>query len=333
LSQGYWAVITAVIVMQASVGGSLKATVDRLVGTVAGAVYGGVVDFAIPHTNPAELGIALAIALAPLAVLAALYPSFRVAPVTAIIVLLTPSAGSLGPLQFTVDRILEIALGSIVGLAVSLLILPARAHNLVAQAAARIYSLLGELLPMALAGLEKQPDRIAILMIQARIRKALARLEAVAGEARGERAGRLTDDPEPDPLVRTSMRLRHDLVMLIRAAGEPMPPDIYARLQPSLTQLSQTGTLFLKDAAASLAARRPAPALQPFSEALEAYKAELESLRHDGLTRNLPGDIVGRLFAMGFGLEQMRQDLGDLDSRITEFARPEATSTALPPHA
>ena len=36
LAQGYWAVFTSVIVTQASVGGSLKATVDRLTGTLGG---------------------------------------------------------------------------------------------------------------------------------------------------------------------------------------------------------------------------------------------------------------------------------------------------------
>jgi Fusaric acid resistance protein-like len=40
VKQVYWAVLTAVIVMQARVGGSLKATIDRLAGTAAGALLG-----------------------------------------------------------------------------------------------------------------------------------------------------------------------------------------------------------------------------------------------------------------------------------------------------
>ena len=40
VKQVYWAVLTAVIVMQASVGGSLKATSERLVGTAVGAIWG-----------------------------------------------------------------------------------------------------------------------------------------------------------------------------------------------------------------------------------------------------------------------------------------------------
>jgi uncharacterized membrane protein YccC len=82
LPQGYWSVFTAVLVVQASLGGSLKATIDRLVGTLGGAVCGAVVSSLIPHSELLALGLALAVVLAPLALLAALRPSFRVAPIT-----------------------------------------------------------------------------------------------------------------------------------------------------------------------------------------------------------------------------------------------------------
>ena len=45
LPQGYWAVFSAIIVIQASVGGSVKATIDRVIGTIGGAVAGGAVGF------------------------------------------------------------------------------------------------------------------------------------------------------------------------------------------------------------------------------------------------------------------------------------------------
>ena len=40
---GLWAVLTAVMVIQTSVGGSLKSAADYIVGTVGGAVYAGAV--------------------------------------------------------------------------------------------------------------------------------------------------------------------------------------------------------------------------------------------------------------------------------------------------
>src|SRR5689334_1215289 len=61
LPQGYWAVFTAVLVVQGSVGGSWKASVDRLLGTLLGAVYGAVIATLIPHDNVWMLGAALTI--------------------------------------------------------------------------------------------------------------------------------------------------------------------------------------------------------------------------------------------------------------------------------
>src|SRR3954463_8521418 len=88
LARDYWAVLTAVIVMQASVGGSLKAMVDRFLGTIGGAAWGAAVTSALPRGAPLSTGIALVVALVPLGSLVAFRPSFRVAPVTAVIVLL-----------------------------------------------------------------------------------------------------------------------------------------------------------------------------------------------------------------------------------------------------
>src|SRR5262249_37848111 len=88
LSQVYWAVLSAVIVSQGSAGGSLKTGIDRLVGTVGGSIWGAIIAILIPHTSPAALGAALVLAIAPLAVVTGFRPPYRVAPITAIIVLM-----------------------------------------------------------------------------------------------------------------------------------------------------------------------------------------------------------------------------------------------------
>lgn len=113
LPQGYWSVFSAIIIMQASVGASVKATLDRLVGTVRGAVAGGVVAYFMPRDDTVLLGIALVIALVPLTFVAALRPNYRIAPLTAVIVLLTPGAQQIGPVVSAFNRILEITLGSV----------------------------------------------------------------------------------------------------------------------------------------------------------------------------------------------------------------------------
>src|SRR5262249_52752073 len=45
---GLWAVLTAVVVTQTSIGGSLKATVEYFVGTLGGAVYASLITILIP---------------------------------------------------------------------------------------------------------------------------------------------------------------------------------------------------------------------------------------------------------------------------------------------
>ena len=70
-----WAVITAIIVTQMSVGRSLKATFDYLVGTLGGAIYGGAIGVLVPHSNEIALLAALALAVAPLALIAAMTPT------------------------------------------------------------------------------------------------------------------------------------------------------------------------------------------------------------------------------------------------------------------
>ena len=129
LSQSYPAVLTAVIVMQGSVGASLKAMLDRRVGSLGGAVWGVAVLLVLPPSGGLSLGVTFTVALIPLALLAALKPAYRAAPVTAIILLLTPT-NSVGPIAQAVQRVVEIGLGGIVAILVALWILPARAMKL-----------------------------------------------------------------------------------------------------------------------------------------------------------------------------------------------------------
>jgi uncharacterized membrane protein YccC len=116
---GLWAVLTAVVVTQMSVGGSLKATIEYLTGTLGGAVYAGVIAPLVSPTNEISLLVALAIAVALVALLAAINPSFRVGPFTAVIVVVGSSVTHAGPVDSAVYRVLEVAIGGLIGLVVS----------------------------------------------------------------------------------------------------------------------------------------------------------------------------------------------------------------------
>lgn len=319
-AHGYWAVITAIIVMQTSVGGSLKAAVDRLLGTMAGALYGAAIALAIPHASTVALATAMVAAILPLALLAAVKPSFKAAPITAFIVLVPISGIEVAPLTYALDRILEISIGSLVGMATSLLILPARAHQVLAHVAAKAVELNADLMAALFEGLVGDAGRPALRTQHAAIRKALTQAESAAEEALRERRSYLTDSPDPEPLVRTLYRLRHDLVMVGRATSRPLPAVLASRLAPKLLGVRDAGANLLRALAEALRTRHAAPNLERFETALRDYVAEMDAVWKDPEVQSLAAEEAGRIFALRFALDQMIQDCRDLANRINELA-------------
>jgi uncharacterized membrane protein YccC len=315
-----WAVLTSLIVTQMSVGRSLKATRDYMFGTVGGAIYGGAIAILIPHSGEIGLLALLVLAVAPLAFIAAVKPSLNAATVTAVIVLLVPTISHADPLGSAIDRVMEVTVGALTGLLVSFFVLPSRAHNQIRISAARTLELIAAAFRELLAGLTRGLDNDALHRIQDGIGKALIELNALGAEAERERAAHLSTGPDTGPLLRTTMRLRHDLVMIGRASVAPLPSDLQARLAGPLAEINDTFVAYLRSVAAALRARAASPASSPIDVALQFYAAEVAAVRSEGLTRGLPGDVVERFFAMGFVLEQMRQNLKDLERCVTEWS-------------
>jgi len=193
------------------------------VGTLGGAIYGGAIGLLFPHSNEIALLAVLAITLAPLALMAAINPRFSVAPITAIIVLLVPMMTHASQIASALDRVLEVALGGVTGLAASFLLMPSSAHPLVVAAAARTLDQMARALCELLAGLTQGLDLVSLHRIHDGIGQALVQLNVVGAEAEHERLTRLAVGPDTGPLLRTLLRLHHDLVMLGRATIIPCP--------------------------------------------------------------------------------------------------------------
>jgi uncharacterized membrane protein YccC len=318
LPQGYWAVFTAVLVVQGSVGGSWKAAVDRLVGTLFGAAYGAMIATLVPHNDVVMLGLALTIALTPLAILAAIYPAYRVAPVTAVILLLGSASAAEPPYLAALLRTVEVSLGGVIGIAVSLFLLPAGAHALLGNAANRVLQRLADLLADVVDALLKPLDAEAIQSRHDAVRVALTALETISDEAARERRYYLTDDADPEPVARTLRRVRHDLVLIGRVAAEPLPEPSRTQLAGQLTEFRNAACAFLRALGACFANRKPPPDTGPLDAALGGLSAEIERLKG--------GE---RLVALSFALEQLQRNLGDLTRRAEEFARAPKTAAEI----
>jgi uncharacterized membrane protein YccC len=315
-----WAVLTAVIVTQMSVGRSLMATFDYLVGTLGGAMYGGAVGVFVPHASEVALFAVLALAVAPLAFIAAINPRFSVAPITALIVLLIPTMTHVSPFVSALDCVIEVALGGVTGLVISFLLLPASAHPQVVTAAALTLDQMAEALRELLAGLTRGLDVDALHRIQDGIGEALVHMNVVGAEAERERSTRLAAAPDTAPLLRTLLRLRHDLVIVGRAAAVPLPESLISRLQSPLAEIGKGFADYLHGSAAALRTQRIPSSLQAVEAALDAYAAEIATVRREGLTHQLPADAAERFFTLGFALEQMHSNFKDLERCVAERA-------------
>ena len=86
---------------------------------------------------------------------------------------------------------------------------------------------------------------------------------------------------------------------------------ITARLSRSRTRRSDTAVV----------SRRSAPPLDRLEAALAAYTSEITALRNEGLTRTLSSIDAERVFALGFAIEQLHQNLSDLARCVQEWAQ------------
>ena len=318
---GLWAVLTAVVVTQTSLGASLQATIEYVVGTLVGATYAALIGILIPHTEAASQALALGVTIAPLAFIAALSSSFRVAPFSAVLVLLIGAEMGANPLQSAMTRVAEVALGGAIAILVSTLLLPERARRLSLEAAAGILNRMAELLPRILAGCAQTLDAAEIARLQHDLTVSVTAFQALVADGRDERAISLARDSDPGPLGRTLLRLRQDFVITGRAAMEPFPATIADRLAPKLDRLGAEASAFLTACAAALVQGRAPPPIDKIEAAIGAYEAEVQSIRSDGLARALSTAEIERFFTLGFACDQLGRNLHDLARSVQEFTR------------
>jgi uncharacterized membrane protein YccC len=318
---GVWMILTAIVVMQMSAGGSVRATLQYIIGTVGGAVYAAAIGVLIPHGTPLSEAGVLALAIAPLALLAAFNPNFRVAPFSAVLVLLLAGQFGEGPVQSAITRASEVALGGVIAVIVSLLVFPERAHQMRLKAAAALLRQFARDLPRLLSGFTEGLDPAANSRIQDDIGAAVARFQQITAEAQHELMITFAPQPHLGPLSRTMLRLRHDLVIIGRAAIKPLPEPLRTRLGAPLMRVGAAASEFLNVSAAALSERSPPPPLDAFDAALAGYTAAVEAVRSEGLTRPLTSNELEPVFALGFALEQLRQNFIDLRRCVHDYAR------------
>jgi uncharacterized membrane protein YccC len=121
ISEGYWSLITVVIVTQPDLSGTVSASRNRIIGTLIGAAVGALALLGREHGLP-TLPL-YAAGLVPLVLLTAVRPTLRLSCITLTIVVLASGSGA--TIILPMQRVAEIIIGTLAALLVSLVHLSA----------------------------------------------------------------------------------------------------------------------------------------------------------------------------------------------------------------
>lgn len=317
LPQGYWAVFTAVIVVQTSLGGTIAASLDRLAGTLVGAAVGAGAAY-LKAATPLDEGLLLCAVVALTAFAAAVRPSLKVAPVTAVIVLIA-GPHDVDPLHAAAFRVVEIAIGSAVGVAATLFIFPARAHGAVIRQLRAALTGLADIVELQrrLLGGEALADQIQAKHLA--VRATLGKVEAAMAEAEHENATGLARERTSDALPRTLWRVRNDVVQVSRALDGAEATPALDHIRPAAMSALAAAADLLRRCDAAAGAEK-AVDVGAWTHRHADLVSAVEQARAERLTASLSFDGAARFFGLVFALQTLARNLDDLADRIDELA-------------
>jgi uncharacterized membrane protein YccC len=291
LPEGYWAPISALIVMQSNVGATLTASRTRLAGTAVGAIIGGLFT-AIFGSN--ALGFALAVVVAfVLCDLLRLTDSQRLATVTVAIIMLiahTTSAWVVAMHRFT-----EVALGIMVALLVSLVLWPNHARRGVRRGLADTFDKLHTLYAAIMAGYDGQPDP-AVEARSLAVAQAIHKNGDLLQYALQEAFGPMKERETLALLVHQTERIYHSVETLEFAARDSASDTYHQQFQTGIRQLEDGVSMALTTLARSFAAGAIGPEWPDFPPIIASLDEEAARARSAGATMKFPLDEILRFY-------------------------------------
>jgi len=314
LPQGYWAVITTVIVMQANLGGSMRAAWTRLAGTAVGAVFGAAAAYC-GGQSLASAGLSVFATLAACSAIPRLRESSRVAGITAIIVIFGGHP-DIPAFVLGFDRFLEIAVGIVTALAVSLTVLPARASRALSHGLAKIFEDVASLFAVVVEGRirEDYPER-HIFALKDRILRTLARCRELRREAETESRDQGENAMRAMLLFRGERLFEHVLGM-DHIAEEWRGQGLHRHLPQEMTDLEAAGAEVLTALAAHLRDGAPLPEVDALDAAVAKARDKLGDMRRDRAPAAYDLSEVMHFFSFMHGMLACAADARETVARI-----------------
>lgn len=307
-----WAPISAIVVMQVHVAGSLEMCLFRGVGTLIGALLG---YFSVKLLPAGVLGqsLALLITSSLCAFVMRWDPRFRLAGLTSVVVIagstLTPNIAF-----FAMDRMFEIIIGIVSALLVSVYIWPVSGANMLFLKLKGQYCLSADLLEkLTAAFLNKQTHLLPSI---------LNKLHANVGENRTEFSkvqeyeglGLYQQFPQMDILVSSLEQIRTYLTSMLDSLDSDVEEGVELEIAPELANLS-------KACAASMnwvvnCENAPPESMPDVRTPLDICARRFATLRNQGNYRGYSHEVVLQIFAFYNALSHLAETQAVLQERI-----------------
>jgi uncharacterized membrane protein YccC len=318
MPQGYWAVFTALVVAQVTLGASWKPALYRTIGSTAGSLA-AILLMVIFGLGTVRIGIVLFVLAALFGFLTVKHPSFSAAGFTAAIVLLL---GRIEGTPFHTGwlRVLYTLLGSGIAFAVGALVWPVNAREVLREKLANILEGSGVLYrAITAAALEGVDNEEEIRQLDHRLHDLRRGVTQQMDEARTELTfSRFNRDAYQD-VVELADQVRRRLT----AMAEDRSLYIHARIEPglvpSLPRLAEkTAQNFALLAEGLRRQIKPLNSVE-LDAAIRALDADLANLREQRMTAPLALDRMLPFWGLVFNLREVAQNLKQLEAALPQL--------------
>ncbi len=313
----FWAPISAIIVMQVSVAASIQSSVDRIVGSLYGAVLGLAAHFIFPFEGiTGDIGLFIIANMCGLLLI--LNPRYRLAGITSItIFLISPVAEGQTVWSFSWILLFHIIVSILVALAVSVMLWPVSgAHNL-QDSLKKQYLMAADFLDsITYTFLDKkshlQPDYLAPL------------LDSIAGnkpeyrQVKEYEAVNLTRHyPELGTLVNGLEQIKVYLSSLLDALDSEAAPIENLPMKQELMTLASSSVSGLR----WIASHDKTQTLPEVRWYIEATSIRLEDLRNNNVLKALTLEQLIQVLAFYNAMNHLAETIANLEEQIEIISR------------
>jgi len=316
LPQGYWAAISALIVMQSNVGATLTASRTRLAGTAVGAAVGGLF---VSLWGANTWGFALAVAIAFFVCgLLKLADSQRLATVTVAIIMLAGLTSSAWVIAL--HRFAEVALGILIALLVSLTLWPNHARSSVRQGLAATLTQL-RMLYQARAQRYRGEPADSIEALKAQISEALRNNAVLLQHALQEAFGPMKERESLALLVNHVERISYCIETLEFAVRDSEADTYFRNFEAGHAHLEAALSQALDSLAKSIRERKPAVEWPDLPAAVSSLEVQAARAREAGAGHGHSLDEILRFYSLLISSRNLALELELARSLIVSRSR------------